>query len=153
LELGILHQRLRRFPRLRRRRHVARLVLRLPGEALAERVPAHHVAEVFEHAPLAGVPGALDELHHGAFPAIADHAQHETEGRRRFALAGAGMDDEQAFLGDGLGRNLRILCGLAVGHLGAMAILLVLLWVVAHGSAFTGIASPATMNRTWWAMT
>ena len=85
------------------------------------------------------------------FAAMAEHAQHEAEGRRRFALAGAGMDDEQALL-DGLGGDLGVLHGLALGHLGAMALLLVLLHVFGHGSTFSGMASPATMNRTWWAL-
>ena len=111
------------------------------------------IAEALEHAPFAGVPRALDELHHGAFPAIADHAQHEAEGRGRFALAGAGMDDEQALFGDGLGRNLGVLRRLAVRHLAAMALLLVLFRVFGHGSAFSVMASPATMKRTWWALT
>ena len=87
------------------------------------------------------------------FAAIADHAQHEAEGCRRFALAGAGMDDEQSFLRNRLGGDLRVLRCLAVRHLGAMALLLVLLQVFGHGSTFSGMASPATMSRTWWALT
>ena len=42
---------------------VARQVLRFPGEALAHRVPDDPVAEGGESILLAGVPGALDELH------------------------------------------------------------------------------------------
>ena len=49
--------------------------------------------------------------------------------------------------------DLGVLRRLAVRHLGAMALLLVLLHVFGHGSAFSGMASPATMNRTWWALT
>ena len=145
LEVGILHQLLRRLPSLRRRGHVAGFVLRLPGEAFAKGVPAHHVAEALEHASFAGVPCALDELHHGALAAIADHAQHEAESRGRFALASPGMDDEQALLGDFLGRDLCVLRRLAICHLVAMALLLVQFNVFGHGNAFRDMASPATM--------
>ena len=154
LSVGILHQRLRRLPGLCRRRHVARFVLRLPGEAFAKRMPAHHVAEAFEHAPLAGVPRALDELHHGAFPAIADHAQHEAEGRGRFALAGAGMDDEQSLLG--------IVLAATSASCAALRFAILARWR-SCSSCFTGcrswqqpsagMASPATMSRTLWALT
>ena len=41
---------------------VALPVLRLPGEALAHRVPLDLVGEALEGEPLAGLPGALDEL-------------------------------------------------------------------------------------------
>ena len=52
------------------------------------------------------------------------------------------MDDEQALLGDGLGRDLGVLRRLAVGHLAAMALLLVLLHVFGHGSAFRWHGEP-----------
>ena len=69
----------------------------------------------------AGMPGALDELHHADALAAAEHAQRQAEGRRRLALAGAGMDDQQALL-DRLAGHLRVLHGLALRHLGAMAL-------------------------------
>ena len=49
--------------------------------------------------------------------AAAERAQHQAPGCRRFALALAGVDDEQAFL-DGLFGDLGILRRLAVFHLG-----------------------------------
>ena len=96
-------------------------ILRLPGEALAHRVPGDLVAECGERVALGRVPGALDELHHADALAAAEHAQREPEGRGRFPLAGAGMDDEQALL-DGLAGDLGVLHRLALRHLGAMAL-------------------------------
>src|SRR5258708_4188012 len=82
-------------------RDVALDVLRLPGEAFAHRVPRNAVAERREGVALAGMPGALDELHDADPVAAPEHAQRQPEGGGGFALAGAGMDDEQALL-DGL---------------------------------------------------
>src|SRR3984893_17172649 len=47
---------------------------------------------------------------------MAERAQQKPESRRRFALALAGMDDEEAFLGYRLGRYLGVLRGLALFH-------------------------------------
>ena len=47
--------------------------------------------------------------------------KREAEGGRRLALAGAGMDDQQALL-DRLVRDLGVLHGLALRHLGAVAL-------------------------------
>ena len=55
-------------------------VLGLPGEALAHGVPGDPVAEGGERVALAGVPGALDELHDADAAAVAEHAQREAEG-------------------------------------------------------------------------
>ncbi len=66
------------------------------------------------------MPGALDELHHADAVAAPQHAQRQSERRRRFALAGAGVDDEQSLL-DRLLRDFGILHRLALRHLGAMA--------------------------------
>jgi hypothetical protein len=52
--------------------------------------------------------------------AVAEHAQGEAEGGGALALAGAGHDDEEAFL-RGLGGDLGVLDGLAVGHLALVA--------------------------------
>jgi len=49
--------------------------------------------------------------------AAAERAQHQPEGRRRLALALAGMDDQQAFF-DCLAGDLLVLRSLAVGHFG-----------------------------------
>ena len=76
--------------------------------------------ELRERVALGGVPGALDELHDADAAAAAQHAQRETEGRGRFPFAGAGVDDQQTLF-DGLAGDLRILHGLALGHLVAMA--------------------------------
>src|SRR5437660_271970 len=82
--------------------------------------------------------------------AAANHAQREPEGRRRFALAGAGVDDQQALL-DLLVRNLGILHGLALRHLGAVTFGLGVI-DIAHGSfpgsPFTSIGIPATIRTT-----
>ena len=49
----------------------------------------------------------------------------QAEGRRRLALAGAGMDDEEPLL-DGLRGDLPVLHLLALDHLGAVARVFVL---------------------------
>ena len=83
-------------PQAAGRRDVARAVLRLPGEALAHRAPFDLVGEALDAHALAGLPGALDELHDADAPAAAERAQREPERGGRFALAGAGVDDKQA---------------------------------------------------------
>jgi len=65
-------------------------------------------------------PGTFDELDDTSLHAMSDAAEHHAEGSRRLALALAGMDDQQAFL-DGLGGDLGILRGLAIGHFGLVA--------------------------------
>ena len=120
-EARIVHQFARLRPGAFGRRDVARAILRLPGEAFAHRVPDDLIAELRQRIALGGVPGALDELHHADPLAAPEHAQRQPESRGGFALAGAGMDDEQALL-DGLAGDLGILHGLALGHLGAMAL-------------------------------
>ncbi|GJD69152.1 hypothetical protein MMMDOFMJ_2078 [Methylobacterium gnaphalii] len=111
-------------------------------------MPVDPVAERFQGVLLAGVPGALDELHDADSPAAAEGAQHQPPGRRRLALARAGMDDQQPLL-DGLLRDLGVLHGFALGHLLAVTI------VVGHegfpgfsDEGFTVIGSPATMKTT-----
>ena len=47
---------------------------------------------------------------------MAERAQQKPESRRRFALALAGMDDEEAFFGYRLGGYLGVLRGLALFH-------------------------------------
>ena len=75
---------------------------------------------------------------------MAEHAQRQPEGGGRLALAGAGVDDQQALL-DRLAGDLGILHGLALGHLGAMA--LGFLLVDRLSCHFTCIGSPATMKQ------
>src|SRR6185295_5956018 len=89
---------------------------------------------------------ALDELHHADALAAAEHAQRQPEGRRRFSLARASVDDQQPFL-DFLVRDLGILHGLALRHFGAMALGLGVVHVT-HGSPFTSIGIPATIKTT-----
>ena len=80
---------------------VARAILRLPGEPLAQRVPYDLIAEAIHGDALAGVPGALAELHDADAEAASERAQQQTECRGRLALPLAGVNDEQALL-DGL---------------------------------------------------
>jgi len=62
----IADQLLRLLPALPCGGDVAGLVLRFPGEALAHGVELAEVAKVaLDQSPLAGIPGALDELDHG----------------------------------------------------------------------------------------
>ena len=77
---------------------VAVAVLGFPGEAFAHRLDGHELGKFLEHGALAGAPGALDELHDADLHAMADGAEHHAEGGGRFALALAGVDDEQALL-------------------------------------------------------
>src|SRR5205814_282978 len=119
-EAWVGHQLDRLGPGALGRRHVARAVLGLPGEALPHGVPRNAVAERRKRVALAGVPGALDELHHTDPMTASEHAQGEPECRRRFALTGPGMDDQQTFL-DGFAGDLGVLHRLAFRHLGAMA--------------------------------
>ena len=109
------HQFARLGPGALGRGDVARAILRLPGEAFAQRVPFDLIAEALQRGALAGLPGALAELHDAAAQAAAQRAHQQAPGGRRLALALAGVDDQQAFL-DGLGGDLGILRGLAVGH-------------------------------------
>ena len=101
---------------------VARAILRLPGEALAHGAPLDLVAEALDRRALAGRPRALDELHHADAKAAAERAKGQTEGRRRLALAGAGMDDQQPLLRDRLRGDLGVLRRLALGHLRLVAV-------------------------------
>ncbi len=50
-----------------------------------------------QHLPFGAVQRALDELHHAQFHAVAEYAQAHAECGGGFALAGAGIDDQQAF--------------------------------------------------------
>ena len=69
--------------------------------------------------PLAGIPGALDELHHRAGKAMRDTAHDHAEGGGGLALARAGMDDDEPLLAALLGHHA-VADGLLLGHLGGV---------------------------------
>src|SRR3954453_21440197 len=77
---------------------VAGAVLRVPGEPLSHCAAGDEIGKPRQHGALAGVPGALDELHHPDPEPVPDAAQYYAECGSRFALAGAGMDDQEAAL-------------------------------------------------------
>src|SRR5690348_14050409 len=79
-------------------RDITRTILRLPGEALAHRVPGDLIAKAGERVALGRMPRALDELHDADAMAAAEHAQGEAEGGRRLPLAGAGVHDQKTLL-------------------------------------------------------
>ena len=59
---------------------VAGPVLGLPGKAFAHGVELAEIGEMaLDQAALAGIPGALDELHDGAGHAMGDAAQDHAE--------------------------------------------------------------------------
>src|SRR6185369_2888779 len=90
-------------------------------ETFAHRVELAEIAEMTrEQAALAGVPGALDELHHRAGEAVGDAAHDHAEGRGRLALAGAGMDDDEALFA-ALGRHDLVAGGLLLRHFRGVA--------------------------------
>ena len=97
------------------------------------------------------MPRAFDELHHADAMAAAEHAQCKPERRGRFALAGAGVDDEQSLF-DRLAGNLGVLHGLAFGHLGAMAFGFGLVDRFAHDAVYKlpliASGKPATISTT-----
>ena len=100
---------------------VAGAVLRLPGKAFAHGMELAQLAEMAgEQPPLAGIPRALDELHHGAGEAMGDTAHDHAEGGGGFALARAGMDDDQALLA-ALLRHHAVARGLLLRHFGGVA--------------------------------
>src|SRR5205814_77966 len=95
LNRRIAHKCLGCVPSALRRGDVARAVLRLPGEALTQRVPADLIAEALDRRALARFPGAFAELYDARAQAAPQCAQQKTERRRRFALALAGVNDQQ----------------------------------------------------------
>ncbi len=117
---GIGDHRLRLLPRRAGGGDVAGAVLGLPGEAFAHGAACDEIGKARQHRALAGLPRAFDELHDADAHGVADAAHHHAEGGGRFALAGAGMDDEEAALlrlgGEDLGARrlaLRHLLGVA----------------------------------------
>jgi hypothetical protein len=63
----------------------------------------------------------LDELHDRAFHIMRDASEDHPEGGRGFALALAGMDDDQTLL-VGLGGHDLVAGGLLLGHLHRVAV-------------------------------
>ena len=94
-------------------------VLGLPGEAVAHHLDRDQLGEALEEQPLARHAAALDELDHAQLEAMAEAAHGQPPGRRALALAGAGMDDQEALLA-GLGGVQPVLGRLDPGHLGAV---------------------------------
>ena len=84
------------------------------------------VAEEVEGEALAGLPGALDELHDADFIAVAQRPGHGAPGSRGLAFAVARIDQQQATLLGGLGDFLvhvgleffhgRLVARLAIAH-------------------------------------
>src|SRR5437868_6406219 len=97
-------------------RNVALAILSLPGEAFTHCLDGDEVGKFFEHRPLTGRPGALDELNDTRPHAMPDGAEDHAERRGRFALALAGMDDEQSLL-DRLGGHDLVARRLLLFHL------------------------------------
>ncbi len=80
-------------------RDVAGAILGLPGEAFAHDMQRRELGKFGQQLRFAGLPGRrLDELHDGDGPAVADVAEDHAKRRRRLALAGAGVDDDQALV-------------------------------------------------------
>src|SRR5580658_7591162 len=96
-------------------------------------MPHYLSAELLQRGTFGGLPGTLAELHHADAMAAPEHAQCQAECRRRFALAGASVNDQQTLLG-GLAGDLGILHRLALRHLGAVAFGLGLIDWLAHGA-------------------
>src|SRR6516165_12545730 len=109
-------------------------------------MPRHLIAKFCQRIALGAAPRALDELHYADALASSEHAQREAEGCRRFALAGAGVDDEEALL-ELLAGDFLVLHRLALRHLGAMALGLLLVHAFRHG-LFTATAMPAIVMIT-----
>src|SRR5262249_24223225 len=150
-EVLVRHQIARLAPGALGGRDVALEVLRLPGEALAHAVPFDLVAEARERIALGRMPGALDELHHADPVPAPEHAQREPERRRRLALAGPGVDHQQALF-DRLAGHLGVLHGLALLHLGAMARRGGIIGRLAHESPhLVGWATARSRTRSAWA--
>ena len=99
--------------------NVAIDVLGFPGEAFAHGLDGHKLGKFFQHGAFARAPGTFDELNDAGPHAVADVAEHHAEGGGGFALALAGVDDEQAAL-NGLARHDLVAGGFLLGHLVVM---------------------------------
>src|SRR5260370_18300567 len=146
-EARIGHELQRLRPGALGRGDVALEILGFPGEALTHGVPRHLLAEFRKRITFRRVPGTLDELHDANAVAAPQHAQRQAERRRGFAFAGAGVYDEKSLF-DGLFRDFGVLNGLALRHLGAMALTLRIVDILGHFVSFTTICNPAIMRTT-----
>ena len=95
---------------------VAGPVLGFPGETFAHRLDGDEIGELFQHRALARVPRALDELDDARLEAVADAAEHHAEGGCGFALAFAGVNNQQAAFNGLAGHDL-VAGGLLLRHL------------------------------------
>ena len=104
-----------------------------------------------ERVALGGMPRAFDELHHADAMAAPQHPQRKAERRGGFSLAGAGVDDQQAFL-DRLAGDFGVLHRFAFRHLRAMAFGFGRIDAFRHGVLssvpFTASGRPATISTT-----
>src|SRR5690606_39241297 len=82
-------------------------ILGIPGESLAHHVVLHLLGKAAEEDLFAGARRPLDELHHPDPEAVAQGAGHHTERRAAFALAVAGVHQQQAVLVLGGGHFFR----------------------------------------------
>src|ERR1700682_410063 len=86
---------------------VAGAILRLPGKALAHDVQRRQLRKFRQHPRLAGVPRRrLRKLYDSDGIAMTDMAKHHADRGGGLALAGAGMDDQQALLASFSGHDL-----------------------------------------------
>ncbi len=114
--VGIGQHALRLVPGGARRSDVALAILGLPGETLAHHLDVHQLGKARQEKPLAGLAPAFHELHDAQPQAVAQAPHRQAPGGRALALAGAGVDDQQALL-LGLRGVDPILDGLDPGHL------------------------------------
>ena len=115
--------RLRLGPGARGGGDVAGAVLRLPGEALAHRVPYRSGSpkrSTPSRSPVSQAP--LTNCTTPTRQPSPERAQNQAEGGGRLALARAGMDDQQPLLDDRLGGDLGVLRRLALRHLRLVAV-------------------------------
>src|SRR5581483_5296705 len=115
LEPGIRQITASDFPARLRHRPVAYPVLSFPGEPPAARVEHQLLAPRLEGALLGWLPGALDELHDRNTKPMPETSQHHAQRGGCFALAGAGMNNDQTLLTHGL-RHPAVLDRLAAFH-------------------------------------
>ena len=119
VQVGVGQHAQRLVPGGARRRDVALAILRLPGKTFAHDLDVDQIGETRQEEALAGLAPALDELHDAEPQTVPERAHRQAPGRRALALAGPGMNDQQALL-DGLRRVDAVLDGLDLGHLVAV---------------------------------
>src|SRR4051812_11832094 len=98
MQLGIVQHALGLFEGGARGGNILGAVLGLPGEALPHYLDGHQFGEAVEEQALARGAAALDELDHAELEPMAETAHGQAPGRRALALAGSGVDDQEALL-------------------------------------------------------